>query len=112
MKPIKVQALVVPTEDVEGEYLAFSTYDLVGQGDTPDRAKTNIEAVVYQHLLAYIEQSQPIPQPNKQLEGVEEITNYVKEHIQEGVTVVMNGIRKVESKNSVPELIFEFYKAY
>jgi hypothetical protein len=111
MKPIKIQALIKPSKYVCGIFLSITTYDQGGQGESIEEAEESAMGMTTLKLSDEKKRLQkPLPKPIKQLESIDEVTEYFSKHIPEGSSVVKGNTKIQEPIYGLPKLIFEFYE--
>ncbi|GEM_PF-5975282 len=101
MPPINVYTIILPSQDAQRRYAAHTSYGLLGQGSTPYEARRSAMSGVAAHLRAYARQSQPLPQPNEDLEALTE---------KYGALLTPTGKETREGKDGLPRLVFHFYR--
>jgi len=99
MDPIKIQALITPSE-IRGQYLAHTSYGILGQGEGSDGAKESAQSVIVTYLGAYADQDQPFPSPPTD----------VSTRIPSGRTMIEDGVIEREPEQGLPKLVFEFFR--
>lgn len=96
MEPITVKVCIEPSASLQGIFLGFSSYELMGQGHKRDResAKRSVESVIVNYLDVFVRRGQELPQPDPHFS----VKGFVLEE------------RVKRQYEGLPTLIFEYYR--
>lgn len=93
MKPILVKVRIEPAACIKKEFVAYTNYDVMGQGDFQS-VKNSARSVIRNHLDAFACRGRELPLPNQNF-------------LVKGYTLEERVERQYEG---LPPLIFEFYR--
>lgn len=110
MDPITIQVLLCPAQDLPGGFISHAIYDTGGQGSSIQEAQESAKSVIVNFLGTYVRAGKPLPQPERQLTTLEQVTNYFWKEVPSGARVVKYETVKREAEGGLPQLIFDFYR--
>ncbi|GEM_PF-3619826 len=73
---INVQSLLQASTEIPGHYVAFTTYDLCGEGRGMQEAKQSAIAVIRSYLGFYAKSQRELPLPKQQIHTAREFFDY------------------------------------
>lgn len=106
MESITVHVLLYPSLEIKGDFLAFTSYNILGQGGSLEGAKRSAESVVLNFLDVYADRRVELPRPA--LKNIREITDLLRD-VSSGARIIEDE-KRIKEFEDLPKLIFEFYR--
>ncbi len=112
---IHVQALIVPVDDGDDNYVAYTTFapvgpEMMGRGRDLEEVMGSAMNIVFRSTKSQADKGWPLYVPETQLHGVEAVVAHFDESIPEGASVV-GGERRETRYEGLPRIVIDFYRA-